>query len=66
MPSLLPQDLELQHLMVTAIKVVLELHIPQQHLLLGEKKIQHRTSTSWLIYHLEQKIVIYGCTFIPV
>lgn len=66
MPSLLPQDLELQHFMVTAAKAIHELHIPCQHLLLGENKIQHSTSTLWLIYHLEQKVVIYGYTFIPV
>ncbi|GAB0209008.1 hypothetical protein GRJ2_003366500 [Grus japonensis] len=44
--------------MVTAAKAALDLHIPYQALLIGEKKVQHGTSPRGLLYHLEEKDVI--------
>ncbi|KAK4817448.1 hypothetical protein QYF61_015603 [Mycteria americana] len=57
-PPRCPKDLELHHFMVTAAKATLELHIPHQLLLVGEKKVQHSTSSCWLLYHLKKEIII--------
>ena len=50
--------LELYHFWVTAAKAALELHIPHQPLLVGENKVQHRTSRRGLLYHLEEEVVL--------
>lgn len=53
-----PQDLELHHFMVTAVKADLELHIPVQYLLVGENGVQHNTSPHRLLSQLEKEVVI--------
>jgi len=43
--------------MVTAAKAALDFHIPHQPLLVGENKVQHRTSPCGLLSHLEEEFV---------
>ncbi|KAK4827407.1 hypothetical protein QYF61_017837 [Mycteria americana] len=53
-----PKGLECHHFMVTKAKAALELHIPYQPLLVSENKVQHSTSSRWLLYHLEKEVII--------
>ena len=55
--TLLRQDPELHHLMVTAAKATFDLHIPNEPLLVGEYKVQQSTSPSWLLYDLAEGVI---------
>ena len=48
---------ELYHLMVTAAEDAFDLHIATEPLLVGKCEVQQNTSY-WLLYHLEEEVVI--------
>ena len=52
------EDLKLHHLVITAAKAALELHISHQPLPVGESKVQRNTSPHGLLYRLEQEVII--------
>lgn len=53
-----PEDLQLHRLLVPAAKAALEHCIPHGLLPVGERRVQHGTSPSWLLYHLCKKVVV--------
>lgn len=57
-PSLCPQGPALQHLIITAGKTAFNLHSPSESLLAGEYEVQQSTSPHWLLYELEDEVII--------
>lgn len=57
-PSSCPKILNLCYFTVTSAKAAVELHVPHQLLLVGEKKDQQSTSPHWLLYYLESISVL--------
>ncbi|GAB0184060.1 hypothetical protein GRJ2_000871300 [Grus japonensis] len=57
-PPSWPQDPELQHLMVTAAKAAFDLHVLSELLLAVEYEVQQSTTPHWLLYQLEEKVII--------
>lgn len=56
---------ELQHLMYTAAKAAFDLNITDKALAVGEYEVQWSTSLHWLIYHLEEEVVINSLQELP-
>lgn len=57
-PPHCPEELRLHHLIVTVSKAALDYHVLHKLHPVGEHKVQHDTSSCWLLSHLCQEVAI--------
>ena len=57
-PASSTRDPELHHLIVTAAKAALSLHISNQSFFVCKHKVHKHTLPRWLLHHLHQKVII--------